>query len=105
MFIQNKLLNHVACSLIFIAFAAKAQESKQLKRINVDEFYLYTGASNLWSNNWMLEDFKALVPQSTILNSDFRGLNKCSGQHYSNIAMFSTMIGVQFRGKEKKQYC
>ena len=94
----------IACSLLFAALAANAQESKKLKRINVNEFYLFTGSSNVWSNNGTLEDFKALAPQSTLLNSDFSKFNTGSGQHYSNIAMFSTMIGIQFRDKEKKQY-
>lgn len=94
----------IALSLLFVAFTVNAQESKKLRRINVNEFYLYAGSSNIWNDYGTLEDFKALAPQSTLLKNDFSGFNTGSAQHYTNTSMFSTMIGIQFRDKEKKQY-
>jgi hypothetical protein len=103
--------NHsLLLSFILLTFCSSviAQESqpKPVKRISIRELQLQTGFIAGHQNNNTLSDFKALAPQSLLLNRNFSGYNQYNSFYNVNWSnsLFTFSLGIQFSDKQKTAY-
>jgi hypothetical protein len=97
---------NILSTLLFatISFAAFGQEPKTIKKISIQDIYIQTGFFSENNYNTSLSDFKALAPQSVLLNNDMSDYLQSSGINTTTNNMFSIMLGLQFSDKEKASY-
>ena len=91
--------------LLTVSYSAFGQEqSKTIKKISIHDIYIQTGSFSERNTNGTLTDFKALAPQSVLLNSDFTGYSQSNGFSLTSNIMFSVMLGIQFSDRQKTAY-
>lgn len=94
-------------AIILLTFAnpvfGQEEESKPIKKVVIRDFFVQTGFYSGSNSNGTLTDFKTLAPQSLLLNNSFTDYSQSGGYSTGN-NMFSVMLGIQFRDKQKTAY-
>jgi hypothetical protein len=97
-----------AVLLLTVSFYSKLfgqeQQPKTIKRVIIHDFYIQTGMFLDINANGTLYDFKALAPQSVLLNNNLTDYSQSGGFGWTGNSMFSAMLGLQFRDKQKTNY-
>ncbi len=90
----------------------KTNSNKEVKKLRVSDFFLYTGSN--FNNNFFYElsDFNKLAPNSILLNRDLEGFTVSGGGIYSSIygvffqnnSHLTMNLGISFRDDTKKGF-
>ena len=79
------------------------EQTVPVKKVRISEFSLNSGSSTAPGIYMSVTDFRKLAPQSTLLDRDFTGFKTYSAME-NKYQVFSALVGLQFRDKEKKGY-
>jgi hypothetical protein len=92
--------------LLTSCFSASGQveEGRPVKTISVNEFYILPAFLRLQQTFATSNEFKALAPQSILLNRDVTGLSSSSNFFYGQNGSLSILLGVKFANKNKTAY-
>lgn len=96
-----------SCLILFSIKVSFAQSSKkELKRFRISDIQFYRAELFQKQLELNTNDFKSLIPKSTLVNTDFNGYTISSYPHvYDSYAPFihtsSVMVGIQIRNKDK----
>jgi hypothetical protein len=82
----------------------QTEQPKKIKKFTIKEIYIQTGFFLERNTSGALTDFKALAPQSVLLNKDFTGYSSYNRAGLSGNTMYSVMLGIQFSDKQKTTY-
>lgn len=99
-----KTINFITTlAIITFTFNVFSQETP-VKRIKISDFLLYSGTSFERTNRGILNDFKALAPESELLKQEMLIINKNQGYSYMSNNNFSVLVGFQFSDKDRNDY-
>lgn len=91
--------------MLTITFSVFGQEqTKSIKKISIHDVYIQTGLMSEQYTNGTISDFKALAPQSVLLNNDMKNFSQSNGFGLMSNPTFSVMMGLKFSNKEKTMY-
>ena len=89
----------------FYTASGQTGQQKKVKRISLSDFYVQAGLFSERNTNGTLSDFRALAPQSVLLNNNLTGYFSNRGWSSAiNNTMYTVMLGLQFSNKEKTMY-
>jgi hypothetical protein len=98
------LISSILALLSTIPLHAQIKEKEPVKRIKVKEFRTYTGFTVSGGNSGSLDEFAKLAPQSELLLNKPEDLSLNSSWPLKMNGVFSVMMGMQFRNREKTGY-
>jgi hypothetical protein len=94
-----------AIILLTLTISAFGQDQpKEVKKIGIHDFFIYTGVSSTYYNSPTLSEFQSLAPQSELLDKNFSNYSSYLGSSGTSSGTFSAMVGLQFRDKQKTSY-
>ena len=91
-------------SLITLCSASAQEQAKEIKKVTVSDFNVQTGLFLLKSEGGTMQDFKALAPNSDLLNMNFSDYTSYSGFTISGSTLFAASVGLNFADKQKSSY-
>ncbi|WP_159038376.1 hypothetical protein [Brumimicrobium mesophilum] len=95
-----------AFAIMSLSFLTIGQEKLEtpIKRITVHDIYISTGTINNRVARGTYDDFKALAPQSDLLNQGEFNFSQSGGYSYNGNSTIAIMLGLKFSDKEKSNY-
>jgi hypothetical protein len=95
-----------AAIMLTVSFAGSAQEQQpaKIKKINLYDLSVQIGSFSYPATNGALADFKALSPESVLLNNHVADFSQSGSFNLINNTLFSVLLGFQFSDKQKILY-
>jgi hypothetical protein len=101
----SSILSFVFLVTVSFSVFGQDEETKPVKRIIISDFYVQPFVFSEPYLNVTIQDFKALAPQSVLLNNNFLYFtNTYSAYSMSSNPAFSVLLGFQFSDKAKSVY-
>lgn len=101
---MKKQISILFIAIVFIVFQSKANDTINIKKVRISDFYSYSGAYNSIVKTGNLDDFISLFPESELLKIDYTSYANNYGIGNTPREVFNLMLGLNFANKTKTKY-